>query len=170
MRLAPVAVRWNEEPDAVEEAARGQSVTTHGAASAVESCAYFSRLLVEAIAGRSRDEILAPRPWPKDEDVNAVALGTWRSKSRSEIDSSGYVIHTLEAALWSVGQAKDFRDAVLIAANLGDDADTVAAVTGQLAGALWGANCIPADWRAKLAWTDHIVQRAEQLYAEGDYG
>jgi ADP-ribosylglycohydrolase len=51
-------------------------------------------------------------------------------------ESSGYVVHTLEAALWGVDRAGSFSEAVLLAANLADDADTVAAVTGQVAGAL----------------------------------
>ncbi len=83
---------------------------------------------------------------------------------RGQIASTGYVVHTLEAALWCVAQSADFREAVLRAANLGHDADTVAAVTGQLAGALWGLTGIPAAWLAKLAWRDDIVARGTALW------
>ena len=92
---------------------------------------------------------------PADDDVAAIARNSWAGKSRSDIHSSGYVVHTLEAALWSLAQAQDFRDAVLTAANLGNDADTVAAVTGQLARALWGRR-IPVEWVERLAWSERM--------------
>ena len=60
----------------------------------------------------------------------------------------------LEAAIWAVAGAEDFRDAVLRAANLGDDADTTAAIAGQLAGARWGVDAIPAEWREKATARD----------------
>ena len=90
---------------------------------------------------------------------------SWAGKSRSDIHSSGYVVHRLEAALWSVARAQDFRDAVLTAANLGDDADTVAAVTGQLAGALWGAKAIPAEWVERLARSERMRTIGAALHA-----
>ncbi|NWN33755.1 hypothetical protein GY663_31750, partial [Klebsiella michiganensis] len=76
------------------------------------------------------------------------------------ISSSGYVVDSLEAALWCVGETGSFEAAVLLAANLGDDADTVAAITGQLAGALYGASAIPGHWRDRLAWHDEIAALA----------
>ena len=63
-----------------------------------------------------------------------------------------------------MARSTDFRDAVLTAANLGDDADTVAAVTGQLAGALWGASGIPAAWIERLAWSERIRALGAALY------
>ena len=82
---------------------------------------------------------------------------------RADIASSGYVAHSLEAALWSVGRTEDFRSAILTAANLGGDADTTAAIAGQLAGALYGASGIPPEWREKLAWKPRIEGMAEAL-------
>jgi ADP-ribosyl-[dinitrogen reductase] hydrolase len=69
--------------------------------------------------------------------------------------------------LWSVWQTDNFRDAVLMAANLGDDADSVAAVAGQLAGALYGASSIPPEWLDKLAWREEIEELAGDLFALG---
>lgn len=91
--------------------------------------------------------------------------GSWRGQRRGETQSSGYSAHSLEAALWSVGRTADFRSAVLLAANLGDDADTTAAIAGQLAGSLYGLSGIPAAWLAKLAWRDRIIQMADRLIA-----
>jgi ADP-ribosyl-[dinitrogen reductase] hydrolase len=163
MRLAPVASYWHDDRGTAEAAARGQSATTHGASAAVEACAYFVHLLIDAIEGRPKDEVLRARAWPPDRDVDRIARGSWRSKSRTEISSSGYVIDTLEAAIWCVAQSSSFRDAALLAANLADDADTVAAVTGQLAGALWGVSGLPPEWTKALAWAEHIVALGEKL-------
>jgi ADP-ribosyl-[dinitrogen reductase] hydrolase len=149
---------------AAVSAARDQSATTHGAPAAIEACAYFAHLLLDAIDGLPQEQVLRPRPWPDNKDVDAIAQGSWIGKPRSEIRSSGNVIDTLEAALWSVAQADNFRDCVLIAANLGDDADTVAAVTGQLAASLWGTSGIPAEWVRRLAWSLRIRKLGAALY------
>lgn len=167
MRIAPVAIYWHYDRIAAEAAARGQSVTTHGAAAAVEACAFFTHLLIDAIEGQSKEEILRERAWPADTNVDKIARGCWRAKSRVEIRSSGYVIHTIEAALWSVAQAHNFREAVLTAANLGDDADTVAAVSGQLAGALWGASALPKEWISCLASSARVVATGRMLANSG---
>ena len=75
----------------------------------------------------------------------------------------GYVAHSLEASLWSLGRTGSFEDAVLLAANLGEDADTTAAITGQLAGALYGALGIPQRWRDRVAWEPRIREMAEKI-------
>jgi ADP-ribosyl-[dinitrogen reductase] hydrolase len=164
MRLPPVAIHWHRERSAAEAMARQQSITTHCAAAAVEACAYFTHLLLDAIEGLPRERVLRPREWPAHDDVAAIACGAWTQKTRADIHSSGYVIHTLEAALWSVARSANFRDAVLTAANLGDDADTVAAVAGQLAGSLYGAAGIPAAWIERLVWSERIRALGAALY------
>ena len=166
MRLSPVAVRWWNDLPAARAAARLQSRTTHGAEEAVEACAWFAELLVEAIGGAPADTVLRPRN-RSGGGVAAIAAGSFREKTREEIASSGYVIHTLEAALWAVSRAESFREAVVEAVNLGDDADTVGAVTGQLAGAVWGRSGIPAPWLAKLAWRERLEGLAGRLFDLG---
>ncbi len=168
MRLAPVAIRWRGAPGKARAAARLQSRTTHGSAQAVDACDFFAGLLVEAIEGEPQEAILRPRAFGGDKAVAEIASGSWRGKRRDEIASSGYVVHTLEAALWAVDKARSFEDAVLAAVNLGDDADTVGAVTGQLAGALWGASRIPAAWLEKLAWRRRIERLALDLFDAGE--
>lgn len=93
----------------------------------------------------------------------AVAAGSWRGKARDAISSSGYVVRTLEAALWAVEATGTFEEALVLAVNLGDDADTVGAVTGQLAGALYGAAAIPPRWLGPLAWRERIETTGLQL-------
>ena len=151
MRLSPVAIRWWHDRTAAVAAARRQSRTTHAATQAVEACELFAELLIEAIAGAPKETVLRGRDWDGDAGVAAVAAASWRKKARDDISSSGYVLHTLEAALWCVDRSETIADALMLAANLGRDADTVGAVTGQLAGALWGMSGAPAAWLDKLA-------------------
>jgi ADP-ribosyl-[dinitrogen reductase] hydrolase len=155
MRLAPVALLGVSGGD-WRGIARLQSATTHGAAACLDACEHYAALLIEAIGGADRDAVLAPREVAAVPEIAAILAGSWRGQERHQIASSGYVVHSLEAALWCVGGTDSFRDAVLLAANLGDDADTVAAFTGQLAGALHGLSAIPYEWRQKLAWSDRI--------------
>lgn len=165
MRLAPVAVaHWNNHAKLVDVAAR-QSRTTHGAPEAISACIGYAEMLAEAIAGKPRSDVMAPRQGGFPGKIAAIMAGSWRGRRRCEIQSSGYVAHSLEASLWAVGRTDDFRSAVLLAANLGGDADTTAAITGQLAGALYGVAGIPEDWLEKLAWRDRIVEMAERLVA-----
>lgn len=163
MRLAPVALRyWNDRARLGDVASR-QSRTTHGAPEAVDACVLFAEVLADAIRGEPRSEVLKPRSRPYRGSIATIAAGSWRRKSRAEVESSGYAPHSLEAALWCVASTADFETAVLRAANLGEDADTTAAVTGQLAGALYGFEGIPARWRSRLARGEHIEKIARSL-------
>jgi len=80
------------------------------------------------------------------------------------IKSTGYVIDTLEASLWSFLNSKTFKDAVLTAVNLGGDTDTIGAVTGGLAGIYYGYSAIPKDWVKKIAKVDEIIELSERLF------
>lgn len=129
MRLAPVAIRyWNDRP-ALRDAAARQSRTTHAAHEAVDACVFYAEALADAIEGRPRSLALGPRQGFCG-DVDRVSAGSWRGKARPDINASGYVVHSLEAALWATGRTADFERAVLQAANLGQDADTTAAIAG----------------------------------------
>ena len=163
MRLVPVAlVHWQDRPRLALVAAQ-QSRTTHAAPEAVSACIAFANVLADAIAGMPKDEVLRARRDDYAGEIAPIMVRRWRGQPRSAIKSTGYVAHSLEAALWSVDQTDDFRSAVLLAANLGGDADTTAAITGQLAGALYGVSGIPSDWLSKLAWREQIIAFAEGL-------
>ncbi len=163
MRLAPVALRFHSDRDALSAAAIGQSRTTHGAEEAVDACRAFAMLLADAIDGTPRADVLAPRPFSGAPRIAEILGGSWRGQPRDAVRSSGYVVDTLNTALWSVARTGDFRNAVLLAANLADDADTVAAVTGQLAGALYGVSGIPGEWLRKLAGRERLLAAGERL-------
>jgi ADP-ribosyl-[dinitrogen reductase] hydrolase len=165
MRLAPVAVRYWNDPGRLRDTAARQSRTTHGAAEAVDACVAYAELLADAIAGRPAEEVLFPRSGDWAPKIAVIMAGGWRTKQRGDIRGSGYVVDALEAALWSVAHAGgDAARAVLTAANLGDDADTTAAIAGQLAGALSGTDGIPADWLQCLAWRGRIANMAGALF------
>ena len=101
------------------------------------------------------------KAWAKA--IAAIMDGRWRGRARDTMRSSGYVVDTLEAAIWSVARTGDFRNAVLLAANLADDADTVAAVAGQLAGAIYGLDGIPDAWLERIAWKGRLLAAGHRL-------
>jgi ADP-ribosyl-[dinitrogen reductase] hydrolase len=111
--------------------------------------------------------VMRTRDYPYAGKIGQIMAGSWRGKHRDDIRSSGYVAHSLEAALWCVGRTGCFHDALVLAANLGDDADTTAAITGQLAGALYGFGCIPDFWLKHLAWSERIVETTRKVFEAG---
>ena len=111
---------------------------------------------------------MRPREWQGVVKVADIAAGAWRGKDRDQIKSSGYVIDTLEAALWCVDKTDSYEQAVILAVNLGGDADTVGAVTGQLAGAIYGIDAIPERWLQPLLWKQDLMDAAGKLYALGN--
>jgi ADP-ribosyl-[dinitrogen reductase] hydrolase len=165
MRLSPVAIRFRQASADRRDAAARQSRTTHGAAEAIDACVLFADVLADAIAGKPRSVVLAPREGVYAGKIADIAAGKWRSKSRPQIRGSGYVAEALEAALWCVARTADYRSAVLLAANLREDADTTAAITGQLAGAIYGSSGIPISWKEQVAWRARIERAAVNLFA-----
>ncbi|MFD1195458.1 ADP-ribosylglycohydrolase family protein [Seohaeicola saemankumensis] len=163
MRLAPVAIRHFENRAALRDVAARQSRTTHAAPEAVDACVAYAEVLADTIAGAKRSEVLRNREEAFAGKITPIMAGSWRGKARDSIRASGYVAHSLEASLWSVARSGDYRGAVLLAANLGEDADTTGAIAGQLAGALYGAAGIPATWRETLAWGPRLAQAAASL-------
>ncbi|MGU3465572.1 ADP-ribosylglycohydrolase family protein [Methylobacterium sp. C33D] len=160
MRLAPVAVRHWRDRETLLRVARDQSRTTHAAPEAVEGCEILADLLASAIHGTTLPALVA-----------SAAAGRVRGfrpgQARREVRGTGYVVASLHAAVWAVSRTSTFRDAVLLAANLGEDADTTAAVAGQIAGALYGASAIPDEWLDRLAGRGRIELMAGCLFEAG---
>lgn len=165
MRLAPIPMFAWRDPESLQDLAAASSMLTHGAPESLDACRLYAVMIAEALSGRNKDDILRTRDWNGETKVQDIAAGTYKSKSRDAIRSSGYVIHTLEAALWSIHRTNSFEDAIILAVNLGEDADTVGAVTGQLAGALYGVDNIPPRWLDTLQWKDRLLEVSRQLYA-----
>ncbi|GGE21438.1 hypothetical protein GCM10011529_30080 [Polymorphobacter glacialis] len=166
MRLSPVAIRFFKDRPRLRDVAARQSRTTHAAPEAVDACVAFADALADAIEGRPRTEVMRSRGDGMSGSIATIMAGSWRGRARPKVKASGYVAHSLEASMWSVGRAGSYQEAVLLAANLGDDADTTAAITGQLAGALYGVTGIPEGWLDKLAWRPRIWGMAKALLSD----
>jgi ADP-ribosyl-[dinitrogen reductase] hydrolase len=166
MRLAPVVLLYNPDPIEVAARAADSSRTTHAAPEAVECCVLFALLLARALSGDAKSQWLRiDVPTLREPAVVALAGGAFAGKPKNDIVGSGYAVASLEAALWCFHRTDTFEQAVLEAANLGDDADTTAAIVGQLAGAYYGVERIPRRWLDLLHLRDEIDAIAEQLLA-----
>ena len=173
MRLAPVPMYFaGDTAEAIGRSA-DSSRTTHGAEEAIDACRYFSGLLVGALKGVEKETLLAARYCPIEglwarsplaKKITEVADGSFKYREPPEVKGTGYVVDALQAALWAFHKSQDFREGALLAANLGHDADTTAAIYGQMAGAHYGAEAIPAEWRGRLTMTAEIASMADSLY------
>lgn len=170
MRLAPVPLRYAPRPAEAVRLAGESSRTTHGAAEAVDACRYFATLIVGALQRREKEGLLAAAPeLDLAPAIAAIAAGSYQTKTADEIRASGYVVHTLEAALWAFFNSDTFREGALLAVNLGEDADTTGAVYGQLAGAYYGLKGIPREWSDRIVRRDEILQLASRLHDQASW-
>jgi ADP-ribosylglycohydrolase len=163
---------FNDPEEALEKSAES-SRTTHGAPACLDACRYLAALLIGALNGSNKEEILSSRYTPVPgfwdrrpliSEIDEIACGSFKRKNPPEIQGTGYVVRSLEAGLWSFYSTDNFDAAILKAANLGDDADTTAAICGQLAGAYYGESGIPKKWLDRLAMRQEISDLAGRLF------
>lgn len=175
MRLAPVPMFFANDAEKAVHFSGESSRTTHAAPSAVDACRYFGGLIFGALHGATKESLLSPNYSPATEywkrnllnpDIAVIAEGSFKRKGPPGIRGTGYVVQSLEAALWAFFKSSSFPEGLLLAVNLGDDADTTGAVYGQLAGAFYGESAIPQSWRLKLAKRDIIESLADDLMAQ----
>ncbi|MGD9947653.1 MAG: ADP-ribosylglycohydrolase family protein [Desulfobulbus sp.] len=173
MRLAPVPLFFAANPENAIMQSAESSRTTHGARACLDACRYFAGLILGAVQGISKDMLLAPRytpvvglwdKMPLCHEIDEVAGGSFKRKEPPQIVGSGYVVHALESALWAFHRSSTFEEGCMLAVNLGNDADTTAAIFGQIAGAYYGIDAIPQKWFDRLAHRDDIMNIVEQLY------
>lgn len=171
MRLAPVPLYFADSPQEAIERSGESSKTTHGAPNCVDGCRYLGALIAGAATGASKTDLLSERYspvagyWgesPLAPDIDEVASGTFKRKEPPEIKGTGYVVDSLEAALWAFYNSGSFEEGALLAVNLGDDSDTTGAVYGQLAGVFYGEQNIPESWRSLLPY-----RKLMESYADG---
>lgn len=176
MRLAPVPLFFARNPVEAIERSGDSSRTTHGARTCVDACRYMGGLIAGAVNGAGKDQLLAPMYspvpgyWehhPLCPEIEEIARGSFRRKEPPDIRGTGYVVDSLEAALWAFSKGRDFREGALLAVNLGDDADTTGAVYGQIAGAHYGYEGIPESWRDRVAMKDVILRLADGMGGGG---
>jgi ADP-ribosyl-[dinitrogen reductase] hydrolase len=161
MRILPVALRFHRSsPSQLAEMAMAASAITHAHVRSQLACAFYCQVVVELLRGieplvayRNAIAKLSPlfEAHPREQNAFARLLtGDLPNTPRADICASGYVIHTLEAALWCLLTQPCLSSAVLAAGNLGDDTDTTGCVAGGLAGAAYGVGAVPPEWLAAL--------------------
>ena len=189
MRLAPVPLLYHSDPLQAMNEATNSSKTTHASPLCLDSCRVYTALIIGALQEATKEELLnsdklyvpmgLPNDYwtintnsPLDPAVIAVMSGSYKQRNPPEIKASGFVIETMEAALWAFFHTNSFEEGALKAVNLGDDADTVGAVYGMLAGAYYGVNTIPTEWREQCSFqglvqtiADEILIQSQQLTA-----
>jgi ADP-ribosyl-[dinitrogen reductase] hydrolase len=173
MRLAPIPLtyRLKSSSEALSKAAI-MSQTTHGAEEPVDACRFYTALILSALNGCSKIEILnfdfiADKFDLMTEGLTCkileVAEGSYKNLNPPQIIGTGYVVKALESALWAFYNSDSFEEGALLAVNLGNDADTTGAIYGQLAGCYYGINAIPQHWVSILAKSSLIFSMADQL-------
>jgi ADP-ribosyl-[dinitrogen reductase] hydrolase len=151
MRCAPIALFCLSSSEELVEMSGASARLTHYDPKAQSSCVILNGCIRAAMRDNVRDARAEVLALVRDTERSAwCRFEQIESYREEEIASSGYTVHTLEAAFWSFLTTESYEDAVVRAANLGDDADTVAAVSGALAGAYYGYSAIPGRWREQL--------------------
>ena len=180
MRLAPIPLFFYRNPELAVEYAGRSARLTHGDQKAVDACRYYAALIVAALQGESKQQILSKDfyklhlkwfgPQLLHPEVRNVALGSYQNSRGYEggIRGKGYIVNALEAALWAFwSDDNSFKKGALKAVNLGDDTDTTAAIYGQLAGAYYGFQGIHKDWLKKVYATNLLENIGQWLYLKG---
>jgi ADP-ribosyl-[dinitrogen reductase] hydrolase len=172
MRILPVALRFAQQPTkALLDRVHRASAITHRHLRSQMACGLYSLVIRELLAGAGPQEAFqrgtaAFRSFYDEDPYWAVELDYFKlaaasdlgNRPESQIDSSGYAIHTLTASLWCLLTTNSFRDCVLKAVNLGGDTDTTGCVSGGLAGVTYGCQAIPVEWTQQLARHQELDQ------------
>ena len=173
MRIHPfVLLTWSKgmEVSEWESLIAGASSLTHRHERSILGCLIYTEILLRLLDDPSKESVRpalveASRRYadsPELRHYGRLFSEDFAELAREEIRSTGYVVDTLEAAVWCVLTTDSYRDCVLKAANLGEDTDTVAAVAGGLAGALYGYDAIPSEWLDTLKRREYIEQMCDR--------
>jgi ADP-ribosylglycohydrolase len=178
MRIFPLAFRicQNEEKERYRITRQVSSIT-HGHVRSAIACHYFLEFVRFLMEGKEKLEAFGTLRKKFPDFLKSISIhpkeiahfhrlfdSSFPLLPESAIHSGGYVIHTLEAAVWCLLETGSFTDAVLKAVNLGGDTDTTAAVAGTLAGVLYGADTIPEIWLRQLVKRKEIEALADRLH------
>ena len=174
MRIAPLALFLCQQqvtrPEEILQAAHQLSALTHGHPRSQMACGIYTLILMNILTNSSLpaaidDSLKTAQNFYKNNSIyrNEIPafkrlgdLASFQKLPKTAIRSSGYVVDTLEAVIWCLLHTTSYAECVLTAVNLGDDADTVAAIAGGLAGAVYGFHSIPPAWLAALAGLKEI--------------
>lgn len=180
MRIAPLAFYLSGKPiDERYKITKQVSSITHGHIRSVISCFYYLEFAKQLLEGKGKFEIYRNLQELISKHLNSLSINpaelslfdrllkdNIHELEEDEIRSSGYVLHTLEASIWCLLTTENYKDAVLKAVNLGEDTDTTAAVTGGLAGLIYGFENMPEGWINQIARKEDILDLGERLAEE----
>lgn len=177
MRVSPIGLVFNEDVAKAMEHAAASSQVTHPYPTNTEACKIYTKLIASTFRDIVKPDLaLIVANWTfEDPDLKSRfakyhAFEAWQEVSEKQISSSGYVVHSLEASLWAFFTTASFEEGALKAVNLGDDADTVGAIYGGIAGAFYGVEAIPQKWlnglRAK-SMVDDVIEGVVALAQPG---
>jgi ADP-ribosyl-[dinitrogen reductase] hydrolase len=168
MRLAPIPIFYQNNKDACLHYAGESSRTTHASVECIESCKLLASLILSAFEASSKEGIFKDNDYePSCKSINDIAHLNFMDLEYKDLEGSGYVVESLISALWCFMHSNNFREAILLAANIGNDADTTAAICGQIAGAFYGYSGIPRSWRNGITMAADIELLALELYQKG---
>lgn len=174
MRVSPIGLVYFRDMDKALHNATASSDATHPYPTCAECCLIYTKLIVRALNGASKADLAQEVVSTEFKDTKLkqrlsryASLQDWQATDEDDIKSSGYVVSTLDAALWSFFSTSTFESGALRAVNLGQDADTVGAVYGGLAGAFYGLEAIPSRWVAGLQKRELVDEIASGLVSLG---
>ncbi len=167
MRCAPYAVAYRDDPDRRRAVSRESAAITHADPRCQWGCVLFNDVLAETLGGNDRplDAALdSLDDLPAEIEAAAVEVLAYRDSGDSiDLQNSGYVVTTLQAGLYHGLTATSAEDAIVDAVMMGGDTDTIAAVTGALAGARFGGDALPDRWLSALAVRAELESLADDL-------
>ncbi|KAI4199476.1 MAG: hypothetical protein LQ350_004617 [Teloschistes chrysophthalmus] len=153
MRVSPIGLVYHKDPQKAMDYAAASSQVTHPYPTNAEACKIYTKLIASTFSNLGKVDLASiVADWQfEDPDLKARfekygKLEDWQQVQEEAISSSGYVVHTLEASLWAFFSTESFEEGGIKAVNLGDDADTVGAIYGGIAGAYYGSEALPKRW------------------------
>ena len=175
MRLAPVPVFYSRDLKTGIVMSGESAKSTHDNVTCIDACRLYGSLIIKALNGEDKKSVLTHEPelwmdYPLDQSILSIATGSYLEKDPPAIKGTLDIVNSIEAALWSFDRTSSFGEGALKAVNLGDDADTTAAIYGQLAGAFYGYSGIPQDWKMSLvdrALIEYMGKKLHELRFSG---
>ncbi|RJE23302.1 ADP-ribosylglycohydrolase [Aspergillus sclerotialis] len=153
MRISPIGLALWKDIDEARRRARERSQITHPSLACLDACELYTELLCRIMAGETKEQLVQTASAFKISHATLAErlskyknLSDWKLPSEADMQSSGWVVDTLEVALWGLFKYDSWADGALAVVNLGGDSDTAGAVYGALAGAFYGFASIPSQW------------------------
>lgn len=168
MRLAPIIIASHSAGNSIEktmELAKVSGRETHYSLLAEEGAALFGGMIYNSIEQKSKNKLLDFGSYKTSDAFNEIleVVKSAQTRTTATLDPTGYIINSLECAMWAFMNNETFKAGALEAVNLGGDADTIGAIYGQLAGAFYGYGAIPLEWRKQLYLEEDIASLSNKL-------